>query len=253
MASRAVPIDPNLIPLQEPRAMVKLGAYRGWEYTRKFGRNPDIDTGTEDVWMHGGVRTLPTSASVVAVVSDSAADDADGTGARTVKIEGLDADYKEINEMVTMDGTSEVNTTLEFLRVSRAYNLTAGSNEVNVGTISFSINDDVQATIEAGEGQTLQLMDTVPVGKTLFITEFNVVSGRMGTDDLTFRIQTKEYGGESAWRTRYSTDCYQTQVTAELMLQVSEKEEVRVQGTVTGSDVSIAGTYTGYLIDEVIR
>lgn len=253
MASRAIPVDPNLVPLQEPRAMVKLNAFRGWQHTRKFGRNPDIDNGTEDVWMQGGVRTLPTSAAVVAVVSDDAADDSSGTGARTIQIDGLDEDYAEISETVTMDGTSTVNTTKEFFRVSRAFNLTAGSNEVNVGTISMSIGGDVQATIEPAEGQTLQLMDTVPAGKTLLITDLCVVAGRMSSADLTFRIQTRESGGNPAWRTRYSTDCYQTQVNAELMLTVPEKQEVRVQGTVVGTNVNIAGAWTGFFIDEVIE
>ena len=57
-----------------------------------FGYNGDVDQTEESVWPDGGTVPHPTTASVLDIVSTSVADDATGTGARTVFIEGLDGD-----------------------------------------------------------------------------------------------------------------------------------------------------------------
>ena len=59
----------------------------------KFGRNADIDVGTEDIWGAGGTWVEPTAATTVAVVSSSASDASAGTGARTITVNGLNGSY----------------------------------------------------------------------------------------------------------------------------------------------------------------
>ena len=85
---------------------VALGLVPGFATFRKFGMNDAVTSGTEEVWSPGAVRVLPTSAGALSVVSSSTADDsaAVGTGAWTIRVEGLDSNYEEIAETIILDG-----------------------------------------------------------------------------------------------------------------------------------------------------
>ena len=140
----------------------------------KYGSNTDIDTTTdpETIWSTGGLYTFLSSAGTVAVVSSDANDDDGDTGARTISIEGLDANYDQITETVTLNGTGSVNTTThtDWLRVNRAYVVSAGSSEKNEGIITMSVGGTTVATIPAEKGQTQMAIYTVPNGYNAYIT-----------------------------------------------------------------------------------
>jgi len=87
----------------------------------KYGFNPVIVDTTEDIWNAGGVLSYLSSAETMEIASDDSADDGDpaGNGAQTVAIFGVDDNYKNISEIVTMNGTNDVTTTMSFLRINR--------------------------------------------------------------------------------------------------------------------------------------
>jgi hypothetical protein len=98
--------------------------------------NPDLDTGAvETIWSGGGLYVFPTAASTMSVSSSSAVDSSAGAGARIVQIQGLNANYDEIQENIVLQGTSPVPTTLSYLRMNTAIVLSAGANENNAGDI----------------------------------------------------------------------------------------------------------------------
>lgn len=144
----------------------------------KFGANPAVSAGGgyEDVWEGGGLYPFPTSAGVLAVVSASAEDAVGGTGTPQVRIEGLDANYDELSETVTLTGTTPVNTTGAFLRVNRMFILgTPGTNGTNVGLITATHGvAGVVGRVGANEGQTLQAVYTVPRGYNGFLQAYHV-------------------------------------------------------------------------------
>ena len=234
---------------------VAMGGVPGWQTFRKFGMNEDVDVGTEDVWPAGGVRTLPSSAAVCAVVSSLAADDADpaGTGAWTVTIEGLDSDKLEISETVSLNGTTPVNTTKQFLRVNRAYAVTAGTGRVNAGNITISISGNTQAFIEAGEGQTHQTLYSVPSNKWLIVDLYTIIAGRIaGTDTVDVQGQIRldgVDGANAAWRAisdiYMSEDVYQNSTSVTL---IPPGTEVRAQAAVTGNNNTVSVIFGGYLV-----
>jgi hypothetical protein len=143
----------------------------------KFGNNTDINGSLETVWSSGGVYVYPTTAIQMKVSSSSAGDAALGTGARTVSVQGLDQDYNEVSENITLTGQTAVLTTTTFIRVFRAFVLTAGSTGTAQGTIYIgtgNVTSGVPATIYAeipvGENQTLMALWTVPAGYTLYLS-----------------------------------------------------------------------------------
>ena len=78
------------------------------EFIHKFGYNPSIGTSDETVWSEGGLYVYPTSASTMYISSSSTADTAAGTGARTATVSGLDANFDEISETVSLNGQAGV-------------------------------------------------------------------------------------------------------------------------------------------------
>lgn len=158
-------------------AEVALGNVPGYSAVNKYGHNAVIETGTdpEDVWSSGGLYAFyPATAQSMEVLSSSAEDGAGGvTGALTIHVFGLDANWLQVDEVVTLNGTGIVDLTEHtYIRMYRAIVLTAGSVGTNVGNIVVRIASAgaTGAYIAASAGQTKQAIYTIPAGKTgLFI------------------------------------------------------------------------------------
>lgn len=235
---------------------VALGLVPNWTALRKFGRNDDVD-GNEEMWEYGTARVLPTSAGALSVVSSSVQDDnTTGTGAWTIQVEGLDSNYEQISEVITMDGTSPVaSASSDWFRVNRAYVVTAGTGEVNAGNIDITIGGNEQAFIENNEGQTHQTHYTVPVGKSLVVTGITLVAGTLGNAHMIVESQIMLYraDGNSAWRSISAIDLtdgqtYSTQNSIPTILP--EKTEVRQKLIFSGTNGEITGIFHGYLVDQ---
>lgn len=136
----------------------------------KFGANFDIDQGTdpESVWTGGGQypwASLSTAQTIYAI-STSASDTS------TMTIEGLDSDYNEQSETVTLNGLTAVATNNTFIRVFRMT-----YDAVNVGTLEARVTSGtgtIVAQIEAGDAQTLMAVYTVPKDYTAYLVTGDV-------------------------------------------------------------------------------
>lgn len=142
----------------------------------KYGSNTDIGASLETIWSAGGIYAYPAAATVMKVSSSSTDDAAAGTGARTIQVYGLDADYNEITETVTLNGQTAVNTTNSYLRVFRAFVINAGSGGtaagtiyIGTGTVTSGVPATIYAEIPVGANQTLMAVWTVPANYTAYI------------------------------------------------------------------------------------
>lgn len=106
-----------------------MNQYRRSEFIEKFGRNQDVDSSAnETVWAAGGLYTFASGAEDLEILSDDANDTAAGTGARTVRIVGLDANYNEFIDTYTLNGTTAVAMNQrQYLRVHRCVVVSAGT------------------------------------------------------------------------------------------------------------------------------
>ena len=144
----------------------------------KFGHNLDIDTGTdpETVWSTGGLYAFPSLADTLKIISSDVDDNGTGTtGALTIKVQGLDANYDVIEEDFTLNGQTAVTGSKEFLRVYRAFVTSAGSSEYNEGVITINNSDDsiTLASIPAEHGQTHMAVYTIPRNYKGYLTSFS--------------------------------------------------------------------------------
>ncbi|MCP3680462.1 MAG: hypothetical protein GY782_09535 [Gammaproteobacteria bacterium] len=199
----------ELIRLEQETA-IAAGLLSGVSIVNKFGRNPDIDSGStpEDVWGGGGVYNFLSAAETITAVSDSALDTSAGTGARTIEVQGLDSNYELQTEEVILNGTTPAALVNQYLRIFRSKVLTAGTGEVNAGTITIAGTTQTQAVISAGQGQTLMAIYTVPAGKTAYLKKIYSSLLRFESTQETavkFLLQVRPYGG--AWNVKHSWGC----------------------------------------------
>lgn len=155
-----------------------------------FGHNSDVDITTtpETIWGQGGLLVPPTAARIHAIVSSSVNDASGGTGARTVKISGVDTNWAEISETVTLNGTTSVNTTNSYRFINEMRVLTAGSGGASAGNITATAATDSTVTSLIATGQTLSFVAAyaVPAGFTAFVSCYhsstmkNVATGATG-------------------------------------------------------------------------
>jgi hypothetical protein len=158
-----------------------------WHYPLfKFGNNTTVGDSLETIWAEGGLYSYLTAATVLKVSSSSTDDTSAGTGARTVQLYGLDADYNEINELVTLNGQTAVNTTQSFLRIYRMVVRSAGSGGANAGviyagtgTVTTGVPANVYASVNGitGANQSLMALWTVPAGYTAYLLQYDVSNG----------------------------------------------------------------------------
>lgn len=128
------------------------------------GHNGTIGTALENIYEASQAiffEGVVATAVAMQLSSGSTADAAAGTGARTVRIYGLDANYKVIYEDVTLNGQTGVLTTKTFLFVFAIVCLTFGTGKVNAGVIYAS---PTGTTLTSGVPTAASILVQVPAG-----------------------------------------------------------------------------------------
>jgi len=139
----------------------------------KFGNNPAADSG-EDVWGGGGLYTFfPKTAKVCFLKSTSVDDDSGGSGAISVIVFGLDSNWKETQEMVTLNGVDSVELVNKYIRINTGLVYEVGGAYTNLGDIDVwsTGTDTVGMFIQAGDGRTQLAIYTIPAGKTGYLLD----------------------------------------------------------------------------------
>lgn len=232
---------------------VARGNVTGMTALNKFGRNTDIDTGTEDVWDGGGTWVWPTAARVHNIASSSANDASPaGTGARTLLISGLDTNFAEISETITMNGTSNVATSNSYIIIFRMKVVTAGSGRVNAGTITATAQTDstVTAQIGAGNGQTLMAIWQVPAGKSLYMTKYYVSVDGTTAAQITAALWATQYvsGSGHTWQLKHTqkfTNGQELVYEFNPPFKIDEKSIVRIAVTSSANNQDVSAGFDG--------
>jgi uncharacterized Zn-binding protein involved in type VI secretion len=143
---------------EEFSLQVARGLIPGHSVVTVFGYNPDVDTSEESVWPNGGTVPHPTVASVLKISSTDAADASpSGTGARSVLITGINANYDQVSETVVLSGQTAVNTVNSYLYVNGLTVTSVGSGGANAGDINVGTG-----TVTAGVPAVLY--DMIAIG-----------------------------------------------------------------------------------------
>lgn len=157
------------------RQRVSEGKVLGSTRVIGLGFNPDVDLVDlpEGTWGGAGPYPWFTAATGFELLSTSANDTADGTGARTILVRGLEAGtYMAQQEIVTLNGVGVVPLALQYGAInSLSVYGPVGSAETNVGDVVLrrAGGGITQGIILAGRASSLQSNYTVPAGYTLYV------------------------------------------------------------------------------------
>jgi hypothetical protein len=155
----------------------------------KIGYNAAVGTTEEDIWGASSLYVFPTASQGMEVrSSDNTNDKAGGTGALTVRIDYLKSDYSTNFEVVTLNGTTNVNTTnTDIFRINNFRVLTTGTSGKSAGVIDVRNKTDhttIYSRILINGTRARNSIFTVPIGKTLYINDFYAGVGGMAVDDM---------------------------------------------------------------------
>lgn len=206
-----------------------------------FGYNKTVSTTFETVWDDGGAYVYPTSAVTLDVVSSSASD------TMQVLIKGLDANYAEISETITLTGTTAVTTSTAFYRINSA-TILSGSN---VGDISFSNSGTKYAFIGATIGTTQACVYTVPAGHSLYLFRIDVVSATAsGSQYVIFRNVARTSTGRILRVAEGTMASSQVSFDRQVPFKIAEKNDFHFEARSSASTNEVAIFIEGILVKD---
>ena len=183
------------------------GAIAGHKSLIRCGTRTSISANNLSTIWEGNTDTYVylTSAEQLKVSSDSTLDTSNGTGARTILIKGLDANWNEIEETITMAGLTVVTTVHSYIRVFDAITETCGTLITNAGNISVKNNANAVTLriIKAGDGRSMAAMWTVPLGKVAYLTKVSASTDTTKGARFSFLSRRLNGGTIYPWHVEY--------------------------------------------------
>ena len=236
---------------------ISKGHTKGHRTLYKFGYNPDVNGDEETVWEQGGDYPWLDSAVTMFVSSTSVNDTSGGSGANTILIQGLDENYVEIEETITLNGQTQVTTQLSYLRVYRAFVTLAGSSGTSGGIIYIGSsgatggvpNGTVYANLSIGN-QTQIAAYTVPAGHTLYLDEINITAAlNLANKRVNASFHTRDFGS-NVFRTRFINVLQSSQLKQLFKYPQGfyEKTDVEIRVSTNTTNNPIAASFQGVLV-----
>jgi hypothetical protein len=229
----------------------------GASVVHKFGRVTGVGTSVpNDVWDIGGTYQFPTTACAVNVESSASSDASANEGAKTVQLFGLDGDYNEISEIVSLGGRDVVQSSGSYLRLHRMKVLTAGSMTEAQGNISAShLVTGKIAQINQGFNQTLMAIYTVPASKTGFLHTWTASVDRDGSTTAKggdIKLQFREFG--SVFQTKDILGLLNSSRERDyhIPIKIPEKTDIKTQASAAGIGTAFSCTFDILLLDNHI-
>jgi len=207
----------------------------------KFGLNTAVGTSFETIWDGNNTYTYPSSAGTATVTSSNTS--ADNAG--TVEVEGLDANYDVATETITIGGSAGSTS---FIRVYRAVMKTANTGNANVGDITITVSSTAVAKIQAGYGQSLMCVYTVPRNYIAYLMQIDIGSSKDLENEI--RFITKEISNGNVWNTRafITTRGGFMEKNYVIPVKITEKTDIELIGKASATS-SISGGFELVLQD----
>jgi len=198
----------------------------------KFGLNSSVGTSYETVWDGGAIYAYPTSAVAMTVTSASGASD----NGVEVTIIGLDGDYAEVEQTVTLGGLGVATTTQTFIRVYRAF---VSNGQDATGVLDIDNGGTVYAQIQPDFQQTMMAVYTIPAGYVGYLLSGNLSSQK--DKDITAKLMMREFGGVMRTKGLVLTPGTPFQRTWSIPLAIPEKTDIEIRAKAGATGPVAAG------------
>jgi hypothetical protein len=217
----------------------------------KFGRNPDIDlTVKETVWEGGGLYTFDTNVVTLEILSSDTNDVSTGAGARTMTVIGLGDNYTNKTETVSLDGTSAVALSGNWMRVHRCSIATAGVNGTNFGTITIRLSSGgaTRLVVTPQNGQTLMAVYTIPAGYSGYMQSYYASANAQTAAYIDIQLLTRSSTGVINLKHQQAIISSYTMHTFSSPFKITEKADVWIDATSSANNTDVCAGFDIILI-----
>ena len=237
---------------------VSRGQIQGHRNVTVFGFNPDVDTTQVTVWPLASQIPFPSAALQMTVSSTSADDTSAGTGARTIVVQGLDANFNEVSETVTLNGQTAVTMTASLLRVNYMYVVTAGSGNgaagdiyIGTGVVTAGVPATVYDIIKFDYNNTTTGSYTIPAGYKGYISQGLFSAGQTtGSSPVQGRLLTNGPDGIHHTAAVTTVNNGVANYVFEYPLEIPEKTTIEATAIGTNNNNSVSSMFIILLVKE---
>ena len=226
------------------------GVVPGRVQVERHGHNLSAAATEETIWGASTLYSYLTSAEQLKVSSSVPGTDIPAsTGAWTVRIQGLDPNYRLISEIVTLLNPGPATTVLPFLRVFCAQVMTAGTGGKNAGIISVKNNADAitLAYMAVGENMCHAAIWTVPSRQRFMMMEWH--AGELAAKESHILLYMREY--EGLWHLHREVMLKDNHFHIPLImpLVIPARADIELRCTASAGSGLIYGGFTGFYED----
>lgn len=231
---------------------VARGKVAGTTSFNLFSNAPTQSTTTRTIWELGGSTeyAFPASAVTMTVVSSSATD----TGVATVLVSGLDSNYDQISETITLTGTTPVSTTKQYLRINGVLMTRPAAGQVyNVGNITVANGGVTYGYITAAFGKSQGAYYTVPNGYTLYLYQIDSFSGDSngnGYINLDVRVKNNAASNPVIYTLLQTTYQLSYLVNRTIPIAQTQKTDLLWRASTNSGTHSVTLLAIGFLMDN---
>jgi len=194
---------------QDPLLEIVKGNVPGHSFTAIQGIDENVATTQYVIWGEEAIYVFPPAATLMNVSSSDIDDDDGDTGAWNVTIFGLDGNFVEVIETVTMNGQTPVTTVNQFYRINRMRVGHSGTTETNEGIIYIGVGITVAGEpatiyneIVDGVGVSTTAIYTVPDGYTAYLKLFAIGTDTSKIIELTLESRSID-SPDNSWSWDY--------------------------------------------------
>lgn len=228
-------------PSEDQKLNIARGLVKGTSIRNIFGYNSSVNNAFRPLWELGSVYTYPTQNLTMDVVSTNTNDTA-----VTVKIVGLDSDYNELSETLTLNGTSTVTSNNEYFRINDVITI-AGNADGNVNVTNSSVT---YARIRAGDGRNQASIYTVPANTCFYLYRIDGFSATAtGSQYVTFRNEVTN-SSNVTFRVAETTFINQMNIQRRLPFKYDAKSDIQFQCKSSASTNEVGVFGEGILIKD---
>ena len=150
------------------------------------------------------------------------------TWGKSLLIKGLDANYVQITDTVTINGGGDINTNIPFFRINDII-LTSGTTNVGLITVQNTGKTVKYGGIRAGDGRNQASIYTVPADKCFFLYRIDAFSNdSSASKPAVFRNLSINASGQQ-YNTARTTFFNNMNIQRRLPFKYNEKTDIQFQ------------------------
>ena len=240
---------------------ISMGLVEGWGNIHKFGAVPSMSQNTSGTIWDKNDTVYPWSAFEIAGPLAISTTTSNGTlssldDGLDVVIIGLDENYEDVSETITISGNSGTGTTT-FKRVYRAYVTDGAETNQTQIRVSTTVTSPITGTtsevlrINIGKAQTLMAIYTVPAGKTAYLLKGTATCAAAADATIDMFIR---YFGQTTFRIGHTAEVSgaggQYEYQFPIPTEIPEKSDIDVRALVRSNNARVTAAFDIILVDN---